>query len=183
MLAAMTGAEVRDVDVLRGTVFRYHGQQATLAGASSAVAGREQLLRFLDGNAAPILASLPNRDRVIVSEPFATRHNVHTGDTLQIPLGDRTVALTVAGIYYDYSSELGYVILDRSTLLKYLPDQPVTNLAVWGNHSSTMFPDFHNAKIAGRPLTDVIGHHAWLEGEFISTVQQRGAAIIKARGS
>ena len=40
----------------------------------------------------------------------------------------------------------------------------VTNLAVWGNHSPTMFPDFHNAKIAGRPVIDVIGHHGWLEG-------------------
>lgn len=59
----------------------------------------------------------------------------------------------------------------------------VTNLAVWGNHSSTMFPDFYNAKIHGKPVTDVIGHHEWLHGEFITTVQQRGAAIIKARGA
>jgi len=59
----------------------------------------------------------------------------------------------------------------------------VTNLAVWGNHSSTMFPDFYNGKIHGRPVTDVIGHHEWLHGEFIATVQQRGAAIIKARGA
>ncbi|MCC7375907.1 MAG: malate dehydrogenase [Verrucomicrobiales bacterium] len=59
----------------------------------------------------------------------------------------------------------------------------VSNLAVWGNHSSTMFPDFYNAKIHGKPVTEVIGHHEWLHGEFISTVQQRGAAIIKARGA
>ena len=59
----------------------------------------------------------------------------------------------------------------------------VTNLAVWGNHSSTMFPDFLNAKIATRPVTDVIGHREWLEKDFIAIVQQRGAAIIKARGS
>jgi malate dehydrogenase len=59
----------------------------------------------------------------------------------------------------------------------------VTNLAVWGNHSATMYPDFTNTKISGRPLTDVIGHRAWLEGEFLTTVQQRGAAIIKARGA
>jgi malate dehydrogenase len=58
----------------------------------------------------------------------------------------------------------------------------VTNLAVWGNHSSTMYPDFHNAKIATRPVTDVIGHHEWLQKDFLATVQQRGAAIIKARG-
>ncbi len=59
----------------------------------------------------------------------------------------------------------------------------VTNLAVWGNHSSTMYPDFPNARIATRPLTDVIKHQGWLEGEFITTIQQRGAAIIKARGA
>jgi malate dehydrogenase len=59
----------------------------------------------------------------------------------------------------------------------------VTNLAIWGNHSSTMFPDFFNARINGRPVPDVIGHREWLEKDFITTVQQRGAAIIKARGS
>lgn len=59
----------------------------------------------------------------------------------------------------------------------------VTHLAVWGNHSSTMYPDFYNAKIHGKPVPEVIGHHEWLHGEFITTVQQRGAAIIKARGA
>lgn len=58
----------------------------------------------------------------------------------------------------------------------------VTNLAVWGNHSPTMVPDFDNARIGGKPLTDVISDRAWLEGEFMSTVQQRGKAIIEARG-
>ena len=59
----------------------------------------------------------------------------------------------------------------------------VTNLAIWGNHSSTMFPDFFNAKIGTRPVTDIIKHNEWLEKDFIATVQQRGAAIIKARGA
>ncbi len=58
----------------------------------------------------------------------------------------------------------------------------ISNLAIWGNHSSTMYPDFFNAKIATRPVTDVIGHREWLEKDFISTVQKRGAAIIEARG-
>jgi len=58
----------------------------------------------------------------------------------------------------------------------------VTNLAIWGNHSSTMYPDFFNAKIHNRPVPDVIGHREWLEKDFISTVQKRGAAIIEARG-
>jgi malate dehydrogenase len=59
----------------------------------------------------------------------------------------------------------------------------VTNLAIWGNHSATQYPDFYNAKISGKPVSAVITDEEWLKGPFISTVQQRGAAIIKARGS
>jgi malate dehydrogenase len=63
------------------------------------------------------------------------------------------------------------------------PVREVTNLAIWGNHSSTQYPDFYNAKIGGKPATDVITDHEWLKGDFISTVQKRGAAIIEARGA
>ena len=63
-----------------------------------------------------------------------------------------------------------------------VPWREVTNMAIWGNHSNTQFPDFFNARIGGRPAPDVINDNAWLEGEFIKTVQERGAAIIKARG-
>ena len=59
----------------------------------------------------------------------------------------------------------------------------VTNLCIWGNHSATQYPDYTNAKIKGQPVTDVITDTEWLQGEFISTVQQRGAAIIAARGA
>jgi malate dehydrogenase len=59
----------------------------------------------------------------------------------------------------------------------------VANVAVWGNHSSTQFPDFYNASIGGHPAQTVIADEAWLKGEFITTVQQRGASIIKARGA
>ena len=59
----------------------------------------------------------------------------------------------------------------------------ISNLCIWGNHSATQYPDFTNAKIKGQPVTDVISDRAWLEGEFIATVQQRGAAIIAARGA
>ena len=58
----------------------------------------------------------------------------------------------------------------------------VSNLAIWGNHSATQYPDFYNARISGRPATEVINDTVWLQGDFIATVQQRGAAIIKARG-
>jgi malate dehydrogenase len=58
----------------------------------------------------------------------------------------------------------------------------VTQLAIWGNHSATLFPDFTNAKLKGRPASEVIDR-AWLESEFIPAVQQRGAAVIAARGA
>ncbi len=58
----------------------------------------------------------------------------------------------------------------------------VKNVAIWGNHSATQYPDFYNATINGKPVTEVIKDEAWLKGSFIETVQKRGAAIIKARG-
>ena len=63
-----------------------------------------------------------------------------------------------------------------------VPVSAVTNTAIWGNHSATQFPDFFNARINGQPATEVISDHDWLKGDFISTVQKRGAAIIAARG-
>jgi malate dehydrogenase len=59
----------------------------------------------------------------------------------------------------------------------------VSNMAIWGNHSATQYPDFYNAKINGKPATQIITDESWLKETFIKTVQQRGAAIIKARGS
>src|SRR5437764_971560 len=58
----------------------------------------------------------------------------------------------------------------------------VTRMTIWGNHSATQYPDFYNARIDGKPANEVIGDEKWLKETFISTVQQRGAAIIKARG-
>jgi len=62
------------------------------------------------------------------------------------------------------------------------PVSEVSNLAIWGNHSSTQYPDFFNARIGGKPAAEVIGDEAWLKGEFLTTIQKRGAAIIEARG-
>src|SRR5256886_15392700 len=58
----------------------------------------------------------------------------------------------------------------------------VTNMTIWGNHSSTQYPDFYNARIDSRPANEVIGDEKWLKEDFIASVQQRGAAVIKARG-
>jgi len=59
----------------------------------------------------------------------------------------------------------------------------VTNMTVWGNHSATQYPDLFNAKVGGRNAAEAVSDQAWLEGDFIPTVQKRGAAIIEARGA
>lgn len=59
----------------------------------------------------------------------------------------------------------------------------VSQMTIWGNHSATQFPDFYHAKINGQPATDVITDLAWLQNDFIPTVQKRGAEVIKARGA
>jgi malate dehydrogenase len=63
-----------------------------------------------------------------------------------------------------------------------VPVTEVRNVAIWGNHSSTQYPDFRNATISGRPAPSVINDDAWLRGDFVSTIQTRGAAVIRARG-
>ena len=71
-------------------------------------------------------------DNAVVSEPFANKHHVHAGDVLPLTLAGQQVSdFRVTGIYYDYSNERGYVIVDRPTLLKYLPDTALSNLAVY----------------------------------------------------
>jgi putative ABC transport system permease protein len=122
---------VGETDLFHAFEIRYEGTRTTLGGGKMDVVRRHRSLRFLSGNANGILASLPGHDRAIVTEPFADKHHVHVGDVLKVPLGAQTVALTVAGIYYDYSSDRGLILIDRSTLLKYLPNQPVTNIAVY----------------------------------------------------
>jgi malate dehydrogenase len=59
----------------------------------------------------------------------------------------------------------------------------VSQMIIWGNHSSTQYPDFYHAKIQGKPVTEVITDLNWLQQDFISTVQQRGAQVIKTRGA
>lgn len=59
------------------------------------------------------------------------------------------------------------------------PVTDVKNVTIWGNHSSTQYPDVNHGTVGGKPIREVVGDDEWLDGEFISTVQQRGATIIK----
>ncbi len=79
--------------------------------------------------------------------------------------------------------------LDQSRAISQLANKAglhstsVKKVAIWGNHSSTQYPDFYNTEIEGKPCLNVIGNEKWAQDVFIPTVQQRGAAIIKARGA
>ena len=120
---------VADVDIFHAFSFDYEGVRATFGAGILDIVKRRRSLRFLSGG-------FPNPgeagfDQTIVSEPFANKHHVHTGDTLRIPLGPRAVPLKIAGIYYDYANDSGFVLVDRATLLRYLPNQPPTNVAVY----------------------------------------------------
>ena len=64
-----------------------------------------------------------------------------------------------------------------------VPVGQVTRMTIWGNHSDTQYPDYKNARIGGRPATEVITDHAWFTETFIPTVAKRGGAVIKARGA
>ena len=63
------------------------------------------------------------------------------------------------------------------------PVGTVTNMAIWGNHSATQFPDYAHARVGGTPVPEVITDAAWLQGPFLETVQKRGATVIEARGA
>ncbi|HEY4913893.1 MAG TPA: malate dehydrogenase [Candidatus Dormibacteraeota bacterium] len=63
-----------------------------------------------------------------------------------------------------------------------VPVSVISNMAIWGNHSATQYPDAKNARIAGMGVFDVISDHGWLKKEFVKTVQTRGAKVIEARG-
>jgi len=109
---------------------------------------------------------------LVVGNPCNTNCLVARSNAPDIP-ADRWFAMT----RLDENRSKSQLAIKAGTL-----HTNVTNLAVWGNHSPTMYPNFENAKIDGKPLTDVITDREWLEGDFLKTIQQRGKAIITARG-
>ncbi len=123
---------VAAVDTLRAYEIDYQGLPVTLGGMDAGVAGRHAKRPLLSG-AQPqsMWPRLVGSDTVLVSEPFANKHNVHAGDTLILPLGIERVPFRVLDVYYDYSNERGFILMDRGTLLKYLPDTRPSNAAVY----------------------------------------------------
>jgi putative ABC transport system permease protein len=123
---------VAAVDRFRSYPISYNGLPATLGAGEAEVVSRSGMVRFLEGpDREVILEQMRSGDNAIISEPFSAKHDLHVGDTIWLPLGGREAKFRIAGVYYDYSSERGLIIIDRSTLLKYLPDPALTSLAVY----------------------------------------------------
>ncbi len=110
---------------------------------------------------------------LVVGNPCNTNALIASANAPEIP-ADRWFAMTML----DQSRGRSQLAAKAGVAV-----DAVQDLAIWGNHSATQFPDFYHATIDGQPVPEAIGDEAWLQGEFISIVQQRGAAIIKARGA
>jgi malate dehydrogenase len=109
----------------------------------------------------------------VVGNPCNTNALIAMSHAPRIPK-DRFFAMTML----DQNRAVSMLAKKANVLL-----EDVSQLAIWGNHSTTQYPDFYNAKIKNKPLTEIITDINWLENEFISNVQKRGAAVIKARGA
>jgi len=127
-IAAVPGVEA--VERFRAYPITVDGAPATLGGGDTLLHGSRSRVRFLDGGGPAALRTLTTGDFAIVSEPFARKHDVWTDDTVALPLRGREVSFQVLGVFYDYTSERGLVVIDRSTLLRHLPDPALSSIAV-----------------------------------------------------
>ncbi|HEV8076525.1 MAG TPA: FtsX-like permease family protein [Candidatus Acidoferrum sp.] len=123
---------VAAVQRLRAYEINYDGMPATLASVDLRVARAERKSDFFSRRpTGEVLEQLRGKNKIIVSEPFTYKHKVKSGDTITLSLGETRASFQIVDVYYDYASERGYILMDRDVLLKYLPDETPTNLAVF----------------------------------------------------
>jgi putative ABC transport system permease protein len=123
---------VAAVDRLRAYEISFEDMPATLASADLSVLRSDQHSNFFSGRSREqVLAELRDSNTVIVSEPFTNKHHLKTGDSIKLSLGETQASFRIADVYYDYSSERGNILMDRNTMLRYLPDPAPSNLAIY----------------------------------------------------
>jgi putative ABC transport system permease protein len=123
---------VAAADLYHGMEFHFRGQRPTLGAGDMELSRFRSGLRFLPGERRDaILRALPHHDLAIAAESFANKFGLHAGDRIAVPLGDHQVTFTIAGIFYDYAGGQGRILMDSSTLLRYLPGQPVSSIAIY----------------------------------------------------
>ncbi len=119
------------VDRFRAYSIRYNGLPVILAAGDVQAQMRYGRTALQKGDTADAVRGMLAGEAVIVSEPFGEKHGVKVGDRITVPLGEARPSFRVAGIFLDYSSENGYIILDQSVARKYLPGDEPTNLAIY----------------------------------------------------
>jgi putative ABC transport system permease protein len=123
---------IAGVDRLRAYEISYDGMPATLASVDlSALRSDHQSNFFSRRPTEQVLSQIRNADAVVVSEPFTYKHHVRAGDTITLALGTARPSFRIVDIYYDYGSERGSILMDRQTMLRYLPDPAPSNLAIY----------------------------------------------------
>lgn len=147
---------VAAIDRFRVYEISYQGKPALFGGGDSSVVRISRRTSFLPGQNRDLIMRKMQQggDYAIVSEPFANKHRVRQGGRLTVRLGASSPTFEVLGVYFDYSNERGYIIVDRSTLLRYLPDPAPSSLAVYVDPGAN--PDAVRKRIeaatAGRSL-------------------------------
>jgi len=123
---------VAAVDRLRAYEISYDGMPATLASVDLSALRSEHRSNFFSGRPTEqVLSQIRDVDAVVVSEPFTYKHHVRPGDTIALALGTARPSFRVVDVYYDYGSERGSLLMDRQTMLRYLPDPAPSNLAIY----------------------------------------------------
>ena len=158
-VALLVGARPRSKGMERRDLLEANGAIFSLQGHALAASARRDVRVLVVGNPA-------NTNCLIAA------HNAGLGPTALAP--SQFVAMT----RLDHNRALAQLAARAEA-----PVASVTNLSIWGNHSSAQYPDIFHAKVDGRPALDRVGGRDWLENYFLPTVQQRGAAVIEARGA
>lgn len=136
-LAKLPG--VAAVERLRIYEIRYEGMPASLASADLNVLRAHEDSDFFSGRPKEqVLTELRDSNAVVVSEPFTYKHHVKTGDSITLSLGEKQASFRIVDVYYDYSSERGSVLMDRNTMLRYLPDPAPSNLAIYVSATASL---------------------------------------------
>ena len=130
-IAALPG--VAGVDRVRGYDISYQGDVGDLGALPTPPAATiSAKIRLPSGRSSRVVdAELRSGDNAVISDSFANKHHVRAGDFITLPLGQGASRFHVIDIFYDYGSEKGFIVVERSTLLRYLPDPASSSLAVW----------------------------------------------------
>ena len=129
-LAALPG--VAGVDRFREYEVSYQGLPAILGVGDTLGPHPLGKVEFFSGRSTEqVNSELRAADNVIISEPFANKHQLRAGDTITLPLGHEQVRFRIVDVFYDYGTEKGFMIIDRTRALRYLHDPAVSNMAAY----------------------------------------------------